>query len=155
MVTSKTHKIGLGELIGVHLYQLMHRAGRVRGTPWNILHLTLFPFSSFRRSAQVRVFYVQRPGSWFPPHVHLRPLPAAPLPWESETRKMRFLTKKANISQHTKTNYSWDGSKNINCPGEQRVSNMTGSVPGRYDFGEEESFTSGLMWYEAKASLVL
>ena len=32
---------------------------------------------------------------------------------------------------------------------------MTGSVPGRYDFGEEESFTSGLMWYEAKASLVL
>ena len=32
---------------------------------------------------------------------------------------------------------------------------MTGRVPGRYDFGEKESFTSGLMWYEAKASLVL
>ena len=32
---------------------------------------------------------------------------------------------------------------------------MTGRVPGRYDFGEKESFTSGLMWQKAKASLVL
>ena len=32
---------------------------------------------------------------------------------------------------------------------------MTGRVPGRYDFGEKESFTSGLMWQKAEASLVL
>ena len=32
---------------------------------------------------------------------------------------------------------------------------MTGREPGRYDFAEKESFASGLMWQEAKASLVL
>ena len=32
---------------------------------------------------------------------------------------------------------------------------MTGRVPGRYDFGEKESLTSGLMWQKANASLAL
>ena len=156
MVTSKTHNIGPGELIGGSLISVNEQGGESERDP--LKYIAPYPLPIFFISAISSGKSVLCPAAW-----ELIPTTCTSAStaccatslgvWDE--KKIRLLTKKANISQHTKTNYSWDGSKKINCPGEQRVSNMTGSVPGRYDFGEEESFTSGLMWYEAKASLVL